>query len=68
MGGGFGEKRELFAGFGTDADAGLTAEGDHAIEAGIVAFAGHQDVVEPPAAGFERLLDGVHSVQNFHEG
>lgn len=68
MRGRFGEEGELFAGLGTDADAGFTAEGEDTIETGVVAFASHEDVVETSAAGFERLLNGVHSVQNFHEG
>jgi hypothetical protein len=66
--GSFGEEGELLAGLDARADTGVAAKCNHMIEAGIVAFACQQDVVETAAAGLERFLHGMHSVQNFHEG
>jgi hypothetical protein len=64
----FGEEGELLARLDAGADAGFAAESDDAVEAGVVAFARKQNVVETAPAGSERFLDGMHPVQNFHEG
>ena len=68
MGGGFGDKGELVAGFLADADAGLAEGGDELVDAEIVAFAGYEDVVKAAAAGLEGFFDRVHAVENFHSG
>jgi hypothetical protein len=67
MGGGFGHYRELLAGLLANADAGLAEGGDEALKTLIFAFAGYKYMVKATPAGFERLLDGMHAVQNFHE-
>jgi hypothetical protein len=64
--GSLGELGQLLAGFLADANAGIAAEVDKALDAGIFALAGHQNVVEAPASGLERLLDRMQAVENFH--
>ena len=58
---------ELLARLFQDANAGLAALGDEAGQAGIVALARYQNVIEAAAAGLERFLDRVQAVENFHE-
>ena len=58
--------RELLARFLADADAGLSALGDEAREAFVVAFGGDHDVIEAAPAGLESLRNRVHAVENFH--
>ncbi len=66
VGGSFGGERELLARLLKDADAGLAALGDEAVEAVVVALAGDEDVVEAAAAGLESFLDRMQAVENFH--
>jgi hypothetical protein len=69
MGIGPGEAGELVPGFESDADTGLSAEVDQALEAivpAVVAFPGHADVVELPRTGADGLLDWVETVKNVH--
>ena len=66
VGGSLGELGQLLARLLADADAGIAAEGDEALDAGIFALAGHQNVVKAAAAGLERLLDRMQAVENFH--
>jgi hypothetical protein len=64
--GGFGECGQLLARLLADADAGVAAEGDEALQALVVALAGDENVVEAAAAGLEGFLDRMQAVQNVH--
>jgi hypothetical protein len=64
--GSLGELGQLLARFLADADAGGAAEGDEGFQAGIVALAGHEDVIETPAASLEGFFDRMQAVENFH--
>jgi hypothetical protein len=66
VGGSLGELGQLLARLLTDANAGIAAEVDKALDAGIFALSGHQNVVKAPASGLERLLDWMQAVENFH--
>jgi hypothetical protein len=63
-----GKLGQLLAGFLTDPDAGLATDGDEPLQALIVSFAGDENMVKAPLAGFEGLLNRVEAVENFHEG
>jgi hypothetical protein len=62
----FGDGGELLAGFRTDADAGLAALRDEALQAVVLAFAGDQYLIEAAAAGFKCFLDRMQAVENVH--
>ena len=66
VGGSLGELGQLLAGLLADTDAGIAAEGDEGFQAGILALAGHQNVVEAPASGLEGFFDRMQAVENFH--
>jgi hypothetical protein len=68
MGRGLGDESQLLARFLADADTGLTALGEKPLHAGIVAFAGYQDVIKAAASGLERFFHRMQTVQDFHEG
>jgi hypothetical protein len=68
MGGGLGKQRQLVTGFLADADTGLTAQIHKPLQSIILALTSNQNVVKAPASGFERLLDRMNPVQNFHDG
>ncbi len=68
MGRGLGKLRQLFARLLADTETGLAAEGDQAFKAFVVAFAGHQNLIETPPSGLDCLLDRMQPVQNFHSG
>jgi hypothetical protein len=68
MGRGPGQLSQLVARFVAHADAGLPAEGYEARKAVVRAFLSHLDVIKAALAGFERFLDRVQPVKNFHEG
>ena len=68
VGGGLGQQRQLVAGFLTDADTGLAAQGYKPLQTVILTLAGHQYVVETPPSGLEGLFDRMHPVENFHDG
>jgi hypothetical protein len=55
--GSLGQLGQLLARFLSNADAGLAAEGHEALDAGIVALAGHEDVVKTAASGLEGFFD-----------
>ncbi len=67
MGGRFGGEGKMLARFLADADAGLAALGNEAVEACVVALASDQDVIEAPTAGLESFLDRMQAVENFHK-
>ena len=67
MGRGSGALGELLAQLGAHGDTGLTAGGDDAGEALVVALASDQNMVDAAAAGLEGLFDGMEAVENFHE-
>jgi len=64
--GSFGEQGQLLARLLADADTGVAAEGDEALQALVVALAGDENVVEAAAAGLEGFLDRMQAVENFH--
>jgi hypothetical protein len=64
--GSFGGEGELFAWFLPNANSGLAALCDEAVEAAVAALASHENVVEAALAGLEGLLDRVQAVENFH--
>jgi hypothetical protein len=66
MSGSLGELRQLLARFLANAHARRTAEGDEALDAGILALASHQNVVKPAAASLEGFFDRMQPVENFH--
>jgi hypothetical protein len=63
----FGDEGELLARLLADADAGIAALRDEALQAIVLALAGDKDVIETAAAGFERFLNRMQPVENFHE-
>jgi hypothetical protein len=65
--GGVGGEGELLARLLKDADTGLAALGDEAVETIIPALAGDEDAIESAAAGLHSFLDRVQSVENFHK-
>jgi hypothetical protein len=62
-----GEFGQLVAGFLADTETALAAESDEAFEPYIIAFTGHQNVIEAPPSSLERFLNRMQPVQNFHE-
>jgi hypothetical protein len=66
MGGSLGKLSQLLARFLANADACLAAEGDKALDAAILALAGHQNVVKTAAASLEGFFDRMQPVENFH--
>jgi len=66
VGCGSGELGELVAGLLANADAGFSAFGEELLDAGVVALAGDEDVVEAAAAGAQGFFDGVEAVEDFH--
>jgi hypothetical protein len=63
---GLGELSQLLARLLADAHAGVAAEGDEALDAGILAFAGHKNVIKTAASGLEGFFDRMQPVENFH--
>jgi hypothetical protein len=61
-----GHSRELLARFRADADAGIAALRDEALQAVVLALAGNQYVIEAAAAGLEGFLDWMQAVENVH--
>jgi hypothetical protein len=68
VGGGLGELGQLLARLLADAEAGLAAEDDQALQALIVPLAGHQNMVEAPTSGLDCLFNRMQPVENFHKG
>jgi hypothetical protein len=66
--GGLGQLRQLLARFLANVEAGLAAEGYQPLQAEIVAFASHENLIEAPPAGLDCLLDRMQPIQNFHRG
>jgi hypothetical protein len=67
-GGGLGQKRQLLARLLANTNASLAAQIHQPIQAIVLPFARHLNMVKVPLAGLERLLDGMHAVKNFHKG
>lgn len=63
----FGDEGELLSGLLPDADSGLAALCDEALQAIVLALACDEDVVKAAASGFESFLDRMQAVENFHE-
>jgi hypothetical protein len=61
------ELGQLLAGFLEDTHAGFAAKGDEALQALVVAFAGHQNVIKAAASGLEGFFDRMQAVENFHK-
>ena len=66
VGVGSGEAGKLISRFQGYPDSCLPAEVDEAFQTIVPAFAGYADVVEPPRAGSDGLLDRMKAVENFH--
>ncbi len=66
VGGGLRGKGEMLARLLKDANPGVAALGDEAIETVVMTFSGDEDVIEAAAAGLERFRHRMQAVENFH--
>jgi hypothetical protein len=67
MGGSFGSKTQLIARLLANANAGLAALFDEALDPLVLALAGDENVVEAAAASLESFFNCVQAVENFHK-
>jgi hypothetical protein len=63
---GLGELGQLLARFLANAHARRTAEVHKALDAGVLSFAGDENVIKTAATGFEGFFDRMQPVENFH--
>ena len=67
MGGSFGSESQLVARLLANADTGLAALRDEALEPLVLALAGDENVIEAAATSLEGFFNRVQAVENFHE-
>jgi hypothetical protein len=62
MGGGSGELGQLLARLLANGDSGRAAGSDYLFEAGVLTFAGHNNLIKTPPAGLEGLFNRVDAI------